>query len=141
VWNEKALSPGMHSIGVIAQDIQKVFPTAVIENADGYLSVDYAVLVSPLIEAVKELDHRNQQMFKIMQEGLSEQNSRRIASLESELTEAKSRVERVEVENQNIKAENLEIKVENQEIKRKRPNNLSITHKFMIRPRVKAFKR
>jgi hypothetical protein len=54
-WNKLSLSNGKHSIGVIAQEIQKVFPTAVIKNKDtGYLMVDYAVLVSPLIEATKE---------------------------------------------------------------------------------------
>ncbi len=41
-------------IGVIAQDVQKVFPQAVSKTGD-YLSVDYAALVAPLIEAVKEI--------------------------------------------------------------------------------------
>ncbi len=85
-WNEKSLSPGMHSIGVIAQDVQAQFPTAVIENADGWLSVDYAVLVSPLIEAVKELDE-NMAMYKVMSEGVEAQvstNTREIASLKEE---------------------------------------------------------
>ena len=41
-------------IGVIAQDVQKVFPQAV-SSVGGYLSVDYASLVAPLIEAVKEI--------------------------------------------------------------------------------------
>ncbi|MCO4754380.1 MAG: tail fiber domain-containing protein [Bacteriovoracaceae bacterium] len=96
-WNEDSLSPGKHSIGVIAQEIQKVFPTAVVENADGYLSVDYAVLVSPLIEATKELS-KNLEMFKLMHAGIEEQvneNTRRIASLEQE--------------NQEIKAQNQEL--------------------------------
>ncbi len=68
-WNNKSLAPGRHSIGVIAQEIQKVFPTAVIKNKSGYLAVDYAVLVSPLIEAAKELKNR------------CEMNAREIASL------------------------------------------------------------
>ncbi|MFA5744984.1 MAG: tail fiber domain-containing protein, partial [Candidatus Paceibacterota bacterium] len=42
-------------IGVIAQDVQKVFPQAVATLSDGYLAVDYGALVAPLIEAVKEL--------------------------------------------------------------------------------------
>jgi hypothetical protein len=45
-------------MGVIAQTVQYYFPEAVTENADGYLSVDYAVLVAPLIQAVKELAHK-----------------------------------------------------------------------------------
>ena len=55
-WNEKSISPGRHDIGVIAQEVQEQFPTAVKEDIDsGFLRVDYAVLVAPLIEAVKEL--------------------------------------------------------------------------------------
>ncbi len=42
-------------VGVIAQDVQKVFPQLVATSSDGFLMVDYAGLVSPLIEAVKEL--------------------------------------------------------------------------------------
>ena len=41
-------------IGLLAQDVQKVVPTAVQEMGDGYLAVDYARLVPLLIEAVKE---------------------------------------------------------------------------------------
>jgi hypothetical protein len=59
-WNELALSPGTHAIGVIAQDVEAVFPTAVITSPDtGYKMVDYAVLVAPLIEAVKALREEN----------------------------------------------------------------------------------
>ena len=45
------------SIGVIAQELQKVFPELVKEN-DGTLSVAYANLTGVLIEAVKELSQR-----------------------------------------------------------------------------------
>lgn len=41
-------------IGLIAQDVQKVFPEAVGTNFDGYLSLDYSKLVPVLIEAQKE---------------------------------------------------------------------------------------
>ena len=45
-------------IGLIAQDVEKVFPEAVIEREDGYKAVDYTRLVPVLIEAVKELSYR-----------------------------------------------------------------------------------
>jgi hypothetical protein len=54
-WNERSASPGRRAIGLIAQDVQKAFPTAVSTRANGFLAVDYAVLVAPLIQAVKEL--------------------------------------------------------------------------------------
>ena len=95
VWNDLARSPGRKDIGVIAQDIQKVFPTAVIENKEGYLSVDYAVLVAPLIETVKEIDN-NLHMFKVMTEGIDTEQSRKIASLEKENKETQKRLKEVQ---------------------------------------------
>ena len=57
---------GPERLGVIAQDVEKVFPQAVTTISDTTLpggtakAVDYAVLVAPLIEAVKELKARNE---------------------------------------------------------------------------------
>lgn len=48
-------SNGEPSIGVIAQDIEKVYPELVnTDKTTGYKSVEYGNLVAPLIEAVKE---------------------------------------------------------------------------------------
>ena len=48
------------SLGLIAQDVEKVFPMAVTTNAESTMkSVDYNQLIAPLIEAVKELSSRN----------------------------------------------------------------------------------
>jgi hypothetical protein len=41
-------------IGLLAQNVQKVAPQAVVEMPDGYLAVDYARLVPLLIEGMKE---------------------------------------------------------------------------------------
>jgi hypothetical protein len=49
------IKDGKANIGVIAQEVQRVLPQVVQENADGYLSVAYGNLVGVLIEAVKEL--------------------------------------------------------------------------------------
>ena len=45
---------GLKSIGVIAQDIQKVLPEVVSEDNNGYLGVNYSGIVPVLIEAVRE---------------------------------------------------------------------------------------
>ncbi len=45
-------------IGFIAQDVEKIFPELVRHSPDGYLAIDYSRLVVPVIEAVKELDTR-----------------------------------------------------------------------------------
>ena len=45
-------------MGVVAQDVEKVFPGLVTTGRDGYKRVNYVGLIGPLIEAVKELDER-----------------------------------------------------------------------------------
>jgi len=58
-------------IGVIAQDIEKVFPEAVTTDEKGMKSVAYGNLVAPLIGAVKEL--KSQKDFEI--EELKKENN------------------------------------------------------------------
>ena len=43
-------------VGLIAQDLQKVLPEAVVENSNGILSVDYSRVVALLVEAIKEMN-------------------------------------------------------------------------------------
>ncbi len=49
-WKES----GAPSVGLIAQDVEKVYPALVSEDDKGIKSVQYANLVAPLIEAIKE---------------------------------------------------------------------------------------
>jgi hypothetical protein len=61
-WNQNGESlggkPGEDQIGVIAQDVEQVFPELVSTGENGYKSVDYTKLTAVLIEAVKELQAR-----------------------------------------------------------------------------------
>lgn len=43
-------------MGLIAQDLQKVYPELVDKDSSGYYSVDYIGLIPVMIEALKELD-------------------------------------------------------------------------------------
>ena len=52
-WKDPAKSQDT-KLGLIAQNVQAQFPDYVITDANGYLALDYAALVSPLIGAVKE---------------------------------------------------------------------------------------
>jgi hypothetical protein len=64
-WNEelqKARSG--KDLGVIAQEVQSVFPEVVIERENGYLAVDYEKLVPVLIEAIKELSAKLKELEK-----------------------------------------------------------------------------
>ena len=72
-------------IGVLAQEVQAVFPELVTEGADGILSVNYQGLVPVLINAI------NEQQLK-----MSEQDAK-IAALEAQNAEIKELKEMVRV--------------------------------------------
>jgi uncharacterized Zn ribbon protein len=52
------ISDNKKSIGVIAQDVKDVLPEVVSEDKEGYLSVSYGNIVALLIESVKELSNK-----------------------------------------------------------------------------------
>jgi len=54
-WNEKSEKTGS-DYGVIAQDIEKILPNAVVTRDNGYKAVKYDSLIPLLIEAIKELN-------------------------------------------------------------------------------------
>ena len=51
-------------IGVIAQEVQEVYPELVHEREHGYLTVDYVKLTAVLIQAVKELSAKVDELSK-----------------------------------------------------------------------------
>jgi hypothetical protein len=53
-WIDKELGEGLQ-VGLIAQEIEKVFPELVAQEDEGIKSVSYSHLVGVLIEAIKEL--------------------------------------------------------------------------------------
>lgn len=53
-WNEKSGKSG-NDVGVIAQEVIEVLPEAVTTRDNGYLAVDYHKIVPLLVEAIKEL--------------------------------------------------------------------------------------
>ena len=67
-------------LGVIAQEIEAVFPELVVTNADGYKAVDYPKLTAVLLEANKELA-----------QSLKDQSSR-VQALEADLEAIKAMV-------------------------------------------------
>jgi hypothetical protein len=46
-------------IGIISQEVEKVFPEMVLTDIDGNKTVSYGNLVAPMIEGMKELDEKN----------------------------------------------------------------------------------
>jgi hypothetical protein len=59
-WREEAPEEAKEQpgLGVIAQEVEKVFPELVETTPEGLKKVNYEGLIAPLIEAVKELDDR-----------------------------------------------------------------------------------
>ena len=54
-WNDKQDTYTGHDVGVVAQEIEQVLPEVVTERDDGYKAVKYEKLVPLLIESIKEL--------------------------------------------------------------------------------------
>lgn len=66
---------GQNHLGFIAQEVRELLPSAVLEDAEGNLSVDYSRLTPLLVEAVKEqqekigdLDRQIAELKKIIEE-------------------------------------------------------------------------
>ncbi len=65
-WNEKAdkIFSSKNDVGVVAQEVEEVLPEIVIDRADGYKAVYYEKLVPLLIESIKELKERIEELEK-----------------------------------------------------------------------------
>jgi hypothetical protein len=63
-WNEESECEDKETVfmGVSAQSVQKVFPTAVMEDHRGYLTVDYGKLSTLAFAAIKELAEQNKHL-------------------------------------------------------------------------------
>ncbi|MFZ1735747.1 MAG: tail fiber domain-containing protein, partial [Candidatus Moraniibacteriota bacterium] len=60
-WDDENISRDTQ-IGLVAQEVEPQFPEAVTTGKDGIKSLNYPVLVAPLIESVKELKKENEQL-------------------------------------------------------------------------------
>lgn len=49
-------------LGVIAQNVEKVFPEAVSKDPQGFRSVAYTMLISPIIEAIREVNSKTKKL-------------------------------------------------------------------------------
>lgn len=63
-WKDPTKSTRLQT-GVIAQELEEIFPELVITGKDGYKSVNYTGLIPHLIESVKELHKKNEAVAKL----------------------------------------------------------------------------
>ncbi len=61
-WKNKA--DAHKQIGFIAQDVEKVFPEVVVTDKDGNYGMAYQNLAAPIVEAIKELNAKNEHLQK-----------------------------------------------------------------------------
>ena len=88
-------------VGVIAQDLQKVFPDAVTKDEDGYLRIRLEDMFYAVINAVKELDTKISEIVTTFDSKLDSQNQR-IESLEKQNSELQKQNEELQEEIKNI---------------------------------------
>ena len=90
------IDPSMHNegeqIGLIAQNVEKVYPQAVITGSDGIKSVSYMGLIAPVIQAIKELN----QKFKAIVAELSGMNQK-VKQLEAENIAKNKEIENLKI--------------------------------------------
>ncbi|WP_310393902.1 tail fiber domain-containing protein [Hymenobacter sp.] len=60
--------PEGRSDGFIAQELQKVMPEAVVKQPDGYLAVNYSAVIPLLVEAVKQLDAKQNETAQLQEQ-------------------------------------------------------------------------
>jgi len=84
-WKEDTTFANKQDIGLIAQDVEKVFPEFVAEDERGYKAIAYSKLTAVLIEAMKE---QQGQMISQQQQMTAQQDQ--IAALEQENTQLKT---------------------------------------------------
>jgi len=67
-WKDKEIKGSGRQIGLIAQDVEKVFPEAVKKDNEGYMSVNYDGLVGALVEGIKELNQKLYEQEQLISE-------------------------------------------------------------------------
>ncbi|QDK39002.1 tail fiber domain-containing protein [Bdellovibrio sp. NC01] len=86
--------PQSRDMGVIAQEVEKVFPEAVTTDSEGFKAVGYTKLIAPLIESTKELAgicKMNDSQIAQLKVTIEKQ-SRDIASLKEENAELRAAI-------------------------------------------------
>ena len=64
-WKNETLDNNLQT-GVLAQEVQKLFPELVAENKDGILAVNYSGLIPVMIESIKEQQQQIDELKKLV---------------------------------------------------------------------------
>lgn len=109
-------------VGLIAQNIEEVYPEVVMTDAKtGLKSVAYGHLIAPVIEAIKSL---YQKILGL--EHHQDQQDRKIASIESSANSNQVEVEQLKAKVHQLEEENAQFKVRLERLEKKLSNTNSI---------------
>lgn len=91
-WKDKHWFSEKHQIGLIAQDIETIYPEAVVtDSSNGLKAISYDHLISPVIEAIKKL---NEQISRLMAD--DERQGKAIQTLKAETADMGARMDKLE---------------------------------------------
>lgn len=67
-WKKTSKDNNQHrnQIGIIAQNLEKIFPQFINKDLNGYKTIDYGQLSAVLIKAIQELENENKLLRKRM---------------------------------------------------------------------------
>ena len=69
-WKNEDIDPALQ-MGVLAQEVQKIFPSLVKEDSKGMLAVNYTGLIPVLIESIKEQQKQIDELKKLVEKFMS----------------------------------------------------------------------
>lgn len=99
-WNDSDTHGTRKQVGVIAQDVEKIYPELVETDDQGMKSVNYSHLVAPLIEAVKTLYNHlrgvEDAQLNQAREVASKADKAEVEALRAENAKLKARLDKIE---------------------------------------------
>ncbi|MES2528161.1 MAG: tail fiber domain-containing protein [Bdellovibrionota bacterium] len=66
-FKDKKLPEG-ERMGLMADEVEKLFPECIAKDAEGYRYVNYTMMIAPLLETVKQLEQKVSQLEKQLSE-------------------------------------------------------------------------
>ncbi|MFL5814059.1 MAG: tail fiber domain-containing protein [Bdellovibrionia bacterium] len=91
-WKDKQWFSERHQIGLIAQDVETIYPEAVVTDSDtGLKAIAYDHLIAPVIEAIKNLNEQVTRLF-----GDDERQAKAIQTLKAESADMNARMDKLE---------------------------------------------
>ncbi len=96
-WRDREAHSDRLQIGVIAQDVEEVYPELVSTDDQGWKSVNYSHFIAPLIEGLKELYNKFLGHDRII-----EKQSREIASLKEDKESMREELDEVKRKNKKL---------------------------------------